>query len=284
MQAHHQIFKAIYKAALVSFCVYKESIPACTWYLPVFQSLNAEKSKTKKRNHDTEPADFVKLFLNTYSGKPAQEGSKTRSARSAGRSPFPHGPKGSQQALGLQETISGFPHGLMKAGQPVTPGQGRVCREPRAQRPFPKAGQGRAGQRPAQPPQPCVLQQTLSGGREGAGAARSPLARGSQMRGLALTPAAELFLPTNGCGAGAGAGTGAAAPRPARRAQPGWRGPGGSGGPARNSGTIHTAGAFLHTEPPRVSPPSESTEKSIKSLSRVKPESSGLNDQSFLPW
>lgn len=173
MQAHHQIFKAICKAALVSFCVYKESIPACTWYLPVFQSLNAEKSKTKKRNHDTEPADFVKLFLNTYSGKPAQEGSKTRSARSAGRSPFPHGPKGSRQPLGLQEMIFGFPHGLIKVGQPTTPGQGRVCREPPAQRPFPKAGEGRAAA--AQLPQPCVLQQTLSGGREGGRRGLEPL-------------------------------------------------------------------------------------------------------------
>lgn len=194
MQAHHQIFKAIYKAALVSFCVYKESIPACTWYLPVFQSLNAEKSKTKKRNHDTEPADFVKLFLNTYSGKPAQEGSKTRSARSAGRSPFPHGPKGSQQALGLQETISGFPHGLMKAGQPVTPGQGRVCREPRAQRPFPKAGQGRAAAGAAAaamcPPADPVW-------REGGGWSRSIPARSGKPDARPGTDASSRAIFTN---------------------------------------------------------------------------------------
>lgn len=266
---------------MVSFHVYKESIPACTWYLPVFQSLNAEKSKTKKRNHDTEPADFAKLFLNTYSGKPAQEGSKTRSARSAGRSPFPTAQKAPQQPLGLQETIFGFPHGLIKVGQPTTPDQGQVCREPPARRPFPKAGQGRAAAGAAAtamcPPADPVW-------REGGGWSRSIPARGSQMRGLALTPAAELFLPANGCGAGAGAGAGAAAPLPARRTQPGWRDPGGSGGPARNSGTIHTARGFLPTPPPRVNSPPESTEKSIKSLSTEKPESSHLNDQSFLPW
>lgn len=58
---------------------------------------------------------------------------------------------------------------------------------------------------------------------------------------------------------------------PARRAQPGWRDPGGSRGSARNSGTLHTARGFLPTPSLRVSSPSESTEKPIKALSAEKP-------------
>lgn len=152
----------------MSFRVYKESIPACTWYLPVFQSLNAEKSKTIKRNHDTEPADFTKLFLNTYSAKPAQERSKTRSARSAGRSPFPWTPKRlptTSQAAGEDFWC---PSGTDEA---ATPGLG--WQEPPAQRCLPKAGAGRSGGRS----RGCRVSSSrprLEGGR-GAGAARSPL-------------------------------------------------------------------------------------------------------------
>lgn len=165
MQAQHRIFKAICKAALVSFRVYKESIPACTWYLPVFQSLNAEKSKTKKRNHDTEPADFVKLFLNTYSAKPAQEGSKTRSAHSAGCSPFPRTPKRLRTTPQAAGHDFGFPHGLMKVGQPTTPGPGLGLQGASSTKALPKGQEDTGSGRRSRHSRVSSSRPCLEGGR-----------------------------------------------------------------------------------------------------------------------
>lgn len=242
----------------------KRAIPACTWYLPVFQSLNAEKSRTIKRNHDTEPADFIKLFLNTYSAKPAQERSKTRSARSAGRSPFPWTPKRlptTSQAAGEDFWC---PSGIDEA---VTPGW--VCREPPAPRCSPRASEGSAAGAAGCPPADPVW-------REGGGLepldprSGKPDARpGTDASSRAIFTVQWMRCRSRSRSWSRCSSAGA---------QPGSR------GPARNSGTTHTAPGFVPTPPPRVSSPSESTEKSMKSLSAEKPESSALDDQSFLPW
>lgn len=92
----------------------------------------------------------------------------------------------------------------MKVGQPVIPGS-LQHRGPAKGRP------GQQERRAQRQRRVSSSRPWLEGGREGGWSSSIP-ARGSQMRGLALTPAAELFLPSNGCSAGAGAGTGAAAP------------------------------------------------------------------------
>lgn len=143
---------------------------------------------------------------------------------------------------------------------------------------LPKGRPGH-GERPAQPSQPCVLQQTLSGGREGGGL--EPLdPRSGKPDARPGTDASSRAIFTNQW-----------MQRRSRSwnwsccsslpAQPGWRDPGSSRGSARNSGTAHTARGFLPTPSLRVSSPSESTEKPFKALSTEKPESSNLNGSIF---
>lgn len=212
---------------------------------------------------------MVKLFLNTYSGKPAQEGSKTRSARSAVCSPFPWTPKRIPTTPGAAGDDFWCPLGTDEGGTT------RDSREPPAQRSCqrPARAAGAAGAASA----PCVLQQTLAGGREGGGLEQlDPCSGKPDARpGTDASSRAIFTIQWMQCWSRSWNWS-------CCSSQPGWRDPGGSRGPAWNSGTAHTAQGFVPTPSPRVSSSSESTEKSIKSLSTEKPESSSLNDQSFL--
>lgn len=155
--------KTVFKHLLSQNCAIGEQDTVCTPIQVFAFSLNAQKAPDKTSSCRVRPAQR-RLWLNS---KIVSRFIKTGL------------PRGSDSLVKPRFAESHQHKGISQTPRPKPAGLSRRWR---------KRGRGRGCSRKA----PCVLRQTLSGGRAGGRCAGA--ARGSQMRGLALTPAAELFL------------------------------------------------------------------------------------------